>query len=327
MKANSDHVKRMYEKYPYPSTQVGNNLIYDLAGIFGMVIDKRFFEGSRVLDLGCGTGHRIVGLAEQFPDSIFVGVDMSLASLEVAKKLAVENDVTNVTFLASRIEDIPFNEEFDFVTSTGVFHHMENTLSGFQSSYRALKKDGVALIWLYHIIGEYQRLIDRELVQILARAEGDEEYFLNVELMKKLNASLSEWQYGSATTQHSDSNFDKLIIDTDAFLHPIVNAYAFQEFEKFFLDAGFGKALLGGLNKAGDSKIINLTGEEGPRNSLSTNELFKQDPEILRRLSVLDYRGQARAIELCWKPTGITCLGLKSEASKDKLTKIFKDIA
>lgn len=327
MKANSADVKRMYEKYPYPSTQIGNNLIYDLAGIFGLVVDKKYFEGARVLDLGCGTGHRIVGLAEHFPDCSFVGVDMSSASLEIAKKLALENDVSNVTFLASRIEDIPFKEEFDFVTSTGVFHHMENTSSGFESSYRALKKDGVALIWLYHIIGEYQRLVDRELVQILARAEGDTEYFLNVDLMKKLNATLSEWQYGSATTQHSDSNFDKLIIDTDAFLHPIVNAYAFQDMERFFLEAHFSKALLGGLNKAGDSKIINLSSLEGFRNSLTTKELFRNDPDIMRRLGALDYRDQVRAMELCWKPTGITCLGLKSETSKLKLTNIFKDIA
>lgn len=326
MKANSSDVKRMYEKYPYPSTQVGNNLIYDLAGIFGLVIDKKYFEGGKVLDLGCGTGHRIIGLAEQFPDCTFVGVDMSTPSLEIAKQLAAENEVENVTFLCSSIEDIPFENEFDFITSTGVFHHMEDTNSGFKKSYRALKNDGVALIWLYHIIGEYQRLVDRELVQLLARSEGDEEYFLNVDLMNKLNKSLSEWQYGSATTQHSDSNFDKLIIDTDAYLHPIVNAYAFHEIEKMFLDSGFSNAFMAGLNKAGDSKIINLSEKESLRHTLKGEDLFNNDPDIMRRFNSLPYQAKARAIELCWKPTGISCLGLKSEASRDKLTNLFRDL-
>ncbi len=323
-KSSSADVRKMYEKFPYPSSQVGNNLIYDLAGMYGLVISSNLFEDAFILDLGCGTGHRIIGLAEQLPDSTFIGIDMSTPSLNIAKSLAAENGVNNVSFIYSEIENILFENKFDVVTSTGVFHHMEDPNDGFKSAFKALKADGIAIVWLYHAIGEYQRLINRELVQLLARADELDEYYLNVEIINKLNISLSPWKYGSSSSQHSDANFDKQTINVDAYLNPIVNAYSFSEIEKMFHDSGFSDVIMCGLNREGDSKIVNLGSNEGFNNVLKIEDLFDNDEDVIRRFNCLSYREKIRAIELCWKPTGITCIGLKTQKSFLKLADIFR---
>ncbi|HVA98005.1 MAG TPA: tRNA (guanosine(46)-N7)-methyltransferase TrmB [Bacteroidia bacterium] len=61
-----------------------------------------------VLELGCGKGEYSVGLAERFPEKNFIGLDIKGARIWRGAKTAVENKMTNVAFLRTRI---------DFITS------------------------------------------------------------------------------------------------------------------------------------------------------------------------------------------------------------------
>lgn len=69
---------------------------------------ETFFKNDRpiVLELGCGKGEYTVGLAKQFPEKNFIGIDIKGARLWRGAKTAHESGMTNVAFVRTRIENI-----------------------------------------------------------------------------------------------------------------------------------------------------------------------------------------------------------------------------
>jgi len=67
-----------------------------------------FFKNNKpiVLELGCGKGEYTVGLAQQFPENNFIGIDIKGARLWRGAKTAHESGMTNVAFVRTRIENI-----------------------------------------------------------------------------------------------------------------------------------------------------------------------------------------------------------------------------
>jgi tRNA (guanine-N7-)-methyltransferase len=59
-----------------------------------------------VLELGCGKGEYTVGLALKYPTRNHIGVDIKGARIWRGAKTAVENKISNVLFLRTRIEFI-----------------------------------------------------------------------------------------------------------------------------------------------------------------------------------------------------------------------------
>ena len=59
-----------------------------------------------VLELGCGKGEYTVALARKYPEKNFIGVDIKGARMWVGATDALQNNLTNVTFLRTRIEFI-----------------------------------------------------------------------------------------------------------------------------------------------------------------------------------------------------------------------------
>jgi tRNA (guanine-N7-)-methyltransferase len=67
-----------------------------------------FFKNNNpiVLELGCGKGEYTVGLAQKYPHLNFIGVDIKGNRLWRGAKIALENKMTNVAFLRTRIDFI-----------------------------------------------------------------------------------------------------------------------------------------------------------------------------------------------------------------------------
>jgi len=59
-----------------------------------------------VLELGCGKGEYTVALARKYPEKNFIGVDIKGARIWVGATDALQNKLTNVAFLRTRIEFI-----------------------------------------------------------------------------------------------------------------------------------------------------------------------------------------------------------------------------
>lgn len=61
-------------------------------------------ENPIVLELGCGRGEYTIGLARMFPDKNFIGIDIKGARMWTGAKEALDNGLTNVAFLRTKIE-------------------------------------------------------------------------------------------------------------------------------------------------------------------------------------------------------------------------------
>jgi tRNA (guanine-N7-)-methyltransferase len=71
---------------------------------------SHFFKNRNpiVLELGCGRGEYTIGMAQQFPDKNFIGIDRKGARIWRGCKDAIEHHLPNVAFLRIKIEDVEY---------------------------------------------------------------------------------------------------------------------------------------------------------------------------------------------------------------------------
>jgi SAM-dependent methyltransferase len=299
----------MYEAYPYPSPTPGSTLIEDLANSFYSLFGEASLAGWSVLDAGCGTGQRLLALASRYPEARFTGVDMTTAALEVAKALAQKHRLKNVEFHESDLLDFHPGRTFDVITSTGVVHHLEDPGRGLAALASLLNERGIVSVWLYHPLGEHQRLLDRELLLTMwARTTGLDE---GIRLMRELRLTLETKRYGSSASQTTEG-VSQRNIDVDAFLHPIVNAYRLEDAINMFREcAHMGWAAINNINSLDSSKLVDLAEvEQGDLRFFcqSVDDLF-ESPSLRARFRGLTALQKLRVMEIKLKPSGFTVVG------------------
>jgi 2-polyprenyl-3-methyl-5-hydroxy-6-metoxy-1,4-benzoquinol methylase len=112
-------------------------------------LTKRLTQGIRVLDAGCGRGRILTRLAELYPRSRFVGMDLSREATGHARDQAAKAGLKNVEFIAidlSAFDTTAEPEAFDFVTTFDAIHDQAKPLSVLKGIHRTLKFDGVYLM-------------------------------------------------------------------------------------------------------------------------------------------------------------------------------------
>ena len=91
-----------YDRVPYPTatyTQTHVRRLAAIARLFG--VNAPDIRACRVLEIGCGEGANLVGMAVDLPESQFVGIDLSQTAIARATELAKHAGVENVTFRQS----------------------------------------------------------------------------------------------------------------------------------------------------------------------------------------------------------------------------------
>ena len=125
----------------------GPEMLFDLAAEVGLG------AGKRALDVGCGGGRHMFGLARRFGCSAF-GVDPVQAQIDRARE-AVEREreaepsVASLVHVArARIEALPFaDSSFDLVWARDMLIHVPDLLAGLKECRRVLKEGGHALVF------------------------------------------------------------------------------------------------------------------------------------------------------------------------------------
>ena len=99
-----------------------------------------FAPGQSYLDFGCGNGAAAVHLASKLGLKV-MGIDVDPAQIEVARARSDQN--TNVRFLTADGTQLPFSDnEFDFVATHMVTHHIPDWQNALQQMLRVLKPSG-----------------------------------------------------------------------------------------------------------------------------------------------------------------------------------------
>src|SRR5256885_14646212 len=94
--ASADSVRASYDALPYDSHAISATHIEVLA-VEAMLagLSPAPAERCRVLELGCASGGNLLPMAEQFPGSEFVGIDLSPVQIGQGVRLAEQAGVRN----------------------------------------------------------------------------------------------------------------------------------------------------------------------------------------------------------------------------------------
>ena len=164
-------VLRMYMRHPYPnySAEERRQIFAAELSRYRFLGLEPFMPGARVIDVGCGTGHRVMPLAQHFGVREYVGIDHSTASLEVAGALAVSLAFDRATLREGDLFRLPYEDgAFDVVISQGVLHHTSDPYRGFGELVRVCRPGGFVNIYLYNKWNHWRHNLQKARVERLA---------------------------------------------------------------------------------------------------------------------------------------------------------------
>jgi hypothetical protein len=121
-------VRQQYEESPYPrwvkAGPPGEPIVFK---------DRPPEQAFDALFAGCGTGLSTVEFARRTPRARVLAIDLSVASLSYAQRMAQSYRLANVEFGQADITKLGMiGREFDYVEASGVLHHLADPLEGWR---------------------------------------------------------------------------------------------------------------------------------------------------------------------------------------------------
>jgi 2-polyprenyl-3-methyl-5-hydroxy-6-metoxy-1,4-benzoquinol methylase len=127
----------------------------------------RLDAGIDVLDMGCGEGVAIRMMAQRFPRSRFLGVDIAAGAIATAGAEAEAARLTNTRFLAQDAATFSAPAAFDFVTAFDAIHDQAAPRRVLRAIREALRPEGVLLMVDIAASSHLERNMDNPLAPFL----------------------------------------------------------------------------------------------------------------------------------------------------------------
>ncbi len=109
-------------------------------------LTERLEAGIDVLDVGSGSGRALNHMASAFPNSRFVGYDLSQEAVTRANAEAAERGLANVHFEIRDAAALGEQARFDLITTFDVVHDQAKPTMVLEGIAQALRDDGVYLM-------------------------------------------------------------------------------------------------------------------------------------------------------------------------------------
>jgi ubiquinone/menaquinone biosynthesis C-methylase UbiE len=130
-----------------------------------------FAPGQSCLDFGCGNGSAAIHLASKLGLKV-TGIDVDPEQIEAARARSVQS--TNVRFLAADESKLPFGDnEFDFVATHMVTHHIPDWQNALHQMLRVLKPSGY-LIYRDFALPKWVASLGRKVSKSLGYLTADD---------------------------------------------------------------------------------------------------------------------------------------------------------
>jgi tetratricopeptide (TPR) repeat protein/SAM-dependent methyltransferase len=153
-------VRQQYEENPYPRWVKPGPPVKP-----AILADPGAVRVSDILIAGCGTGLFMIELARLASHAHILAVDLSLASLSYAKRMARSLDITNLEFGQADITKLASLErQFDFIEVSGVLHHLADPWEGWRVLLSLLRPGGTMQIGLYSALARQNVVAARNLI-------------------------------------------------------------------------------------------------------------------------------------------------------------------
>jgi 2-polyprenyl-3-methyl-5-hydroxy-6-metoxy-1,4-benzoquinol methylase len=109
-------------------------------------IVERLQVGIDVADIGCGSGHAINVMAQAFPNSRFVGYDISEEGIAAAQAEARRLGLTNSRFEVQDVSRLDTPGHYDLITAFDAIHDQSRPTQVLGAIEKALRSHGIFLM-------------------------------------------------------------------------------------------------------------------------------------------------------------------------------------
>lgn len=158
-----------YEEMPYATFALRSadpNRLAAIARLYGINIPSP--TNASILEIGCGTGANLIHIAERFPASRCVGVDISERHISEGQKIISEVGIANVELRCADIRDRALGDgEFDYIICHGLYSWVSASVQQqvLQLIASSLSDHGVAFVSYNVLPGWRQRGAIRDVMQ------------------------------------------------------------------------------------------------------------------------------------------------------------------
>ena len=108
---------------------------------------RQLQAGIHVCDIGCGEGVVLNLMAQAFPNSRFIGIDVSEQAIEKAKKEAEAHNFDNAMFIVKDAAELEtsdqFADSFDYVTAFDAIHDQTKPAEVLKGIHGMLRPEGL----------------------------------------------------------------------------------------------------------------------------------------------------------------------------------------
>jgi SAM-dependent methyltransferase len=159
----------LYPGHPFGDTHPDHLAV--LAGLHGMQPVPP--AKCRVLELGCGDGGNLIPMALQYPESEFVGIDLSGRSIAIGKAAIAALGLTNITLAVRDIMDVSAADgAFDYIIAHGVYSWVPPAVRAKVLAIfaRNLSAHGIAYVSYNAFPGAHLRDLVRSIMHFHVRA-------------------------------------------------------------------------------------------------------------------------------------------------------------
>ena len=163
-----------YSAYPrFQSIQAEESAMVHDATLIDAVLPlipgnvKRLQEGIRVADIGCGQGCAINLMGKAFPNSRFVGYDLSDEGIAAARREAKELGLSNVSFEVQDSATLETPSQYDLIAAFDTIHDLAQPARVVKNIAGALRPGGIFFMGEYAASSQLQENLEHPLGPML----------------------------------------------------------------------------------------------------------------------------------------------------------------
>ncbi|MCS6782087.1 MAG: class I SAM-dependent methyltransferase [Gloeomargarita sp. SKYBB_i_bin120] len=158
-----EKIRQQFDYGPYPRISLETSpkddldtlFIHNLTTPYYLRYRKRPPQEVTILDAGCGSGYKALALALANPGARVVGIDLSEASIELARKRLEFHQISNCEFHVLMIENVSeLGLKFDYINCDEVLTLVPNPVEILTALKQVLKAQGILRV---NVHNRYQR--------------------------------------------------------------------------------------------------------------------------------------------------------------------------
>jgi methyltransferase-like protein/SAM-dependent methyltransferase len=161
-----------YPNFSFPQTHPDRAAV--IAKLLGL--EPPPVEHCRVLELGCAAGSNLIPMAEELPQSTFVGIDLSRRQISEGQQAIAELGLTNIELRHQSVLDFESGSgTFDYILCHGVFSWVPPEVQDriLAISRQSLAPSGVAYVSYNTLPGWHMRGMIRDMMLYHSRRFSD----------------------------------------------------------------------------------------------------------------------------------------------------------